>query len=53
MTVRKFEEYLKERIVKKQTPNRQRALSLQKESQEKKEFLEISLKKIPKGDRCK
>lgn len=48
MTLRKFEEYLKVWIVKKQTSNKQRALSLLKESGEKKDFLELSPKNIPK-----
>lgn len=48
MTLRKFAEYVMEGVVKKQTPNKQRALSLLKESEEKKNFLEISLKNIPK-----
>ena len=47
MTLRKFEEYVMKGAVKKQTPNRQRALSLLKESEEKRSFLEISLKNIP------
>jgi len=47
MTLRKFEEYLKSGIVKKQSPNRQRALSLAEEAQEKKNFIEISMKSIP------
>ena len=50
MTLRKFEEYIKDRIVRKQTPNRHRALSLIKESQEKEDFLEVSLKTIPEEE---
>lgn len=42
-----FEEYLLQGIVKKQTPNRERAISLIAEADKKKEFLEISLKNIP------
>lgn len=48
MTLRKFTEYVKEGIVKKQTPKKQRALSLVKESEEKKNFLEMLQKSIPK-----
>ncbi|MBU4284416.1 MAG: hypothetical protein KJ968_04875 [Nanoarchaeota archaeon] len=48
MTLQRFEEYIRKGIVKKQYPNRQRALSLVKESEEKKKFLEILLKNIPK-----
>ena len=48
MNLRKFEEFLSAGIVKRQTPNRQRALSLIKEAEEKKNFLIISLKNIPK-----
>lgn len=50
MNLRNFEEFLKEGYVKKQTPNRQRALSLIKEAEEKKRFLEISIKNIPEGE---
>lgn len=48
--MRTFEEYLQEGIVRRQTSNRQRALSLLKESAKKKEFLEILLKKIPEKE---
>ena len=48
MNLRKFEEFLSSGIVKRQTPNRQRALSLIKEAEEKKNFLSVSLKNIPK-----
>ncbi|MEK6876638.1 MAG: hypothetical protein AABX63_04450 [Nanoarchaeota archaeon] len=48
MNLRKFEEFVSAGIVKKQTLNRQRALSLIKEAEEKKNFLIISLKNIPK-----
>ena len=47
MTLQEFEEYIKKGIVKKQYPNRQRAVSLLKESEEKKKFLETLLKNIP------
>lgn len=43
-----FEEFLKEGIVTKQSSNRARALSLLEEAQEKREFLEIVLQKVPK-----
>lgn len=48
MTLRKFTEYVREGIVKKQTLKKQRALSLIKESEEKKNFLEMLQKSIPK-----
>jgi len=47
MTLKKFTEYVMEGIVKKQTPKKQRALSLEKESEEKKNFLEMLQKDIP------
>lgn len=47
MTLRKFEDFVKEGTVKKRTPNIQRALSLINESEEKRQFLSISLKSIP------
>ena len=46
--MKKFEEFLKKRIIKKQSPNEKRALSLLKEATNKKEFLEIALKTITK-----
>jgi len=42
-----FNEFLKEGIVRKHSPNAQRALSLFKEANEKKEFLEFTLKNTP------
>lgn len=48
MNLRKFEEFLSLGIVTRQTPNRQRALSLIKEAEEKKNFLSVSLKNIPR-----
>ena len=48
--MKKFEEFLDSGIVKKQTPNRERALSLIEEAQKKKRFLEVSLKTIPPED---
>ncbi len=47
MSLKKFEEFIASGVVRKQPPNRQRALSLTNESEEKKKFLEISLKIIP------
>jgi|SRR3989344_3561843 len=47
MNLKQFEEFLYSGIVKKQTPNRERALSLIEEANSKKTFLEISLKQIP------
>ncbi|PIN91354.1 hypothetical protein COU57_00920 [Candidatus Pacearchaeota archaeon CG10_big_fil_rev_8_21_14_0_10_32_14] len=49
MAIKTFEEYLKIGIIKKQSPNKFRSLSLIKESDEKKEFLQTSLKLIPKN----
>ena len=46
MSIKDFEEYIKLGIVKKQSPDIQRALSLTKEAEEKKIFLDISLKNI-------
>ncbi len=48
MTVKKFEEFIKSGVVKKQTPNRARALSIIEEVKSKKQYLEISIKSIPK-----
>ena len=48
MILRKFEEFLKDGTVKKQTSNLQRALSLVKESEIKKNFLDVSMQNIPK-----
>lgn len=45
-----FEEYLLLKIMKKQTPNRERAASLLEEAQKKKQFLNISLQRIPEAD---
>ncbi len=47
MNVKKFEEFLTSGTVKRQSPNKSRALSLIEESKKKKEFLEITLKSIP------
>ena len=47
--MKKFQEYIKEGIVRKRTPNRQRAISLMEESDKKKAFLDISMKSIPKA----
>lgn len=47
MNLRKFEEFLATGVVRKQTPNRERALSLIKEAEEKKQFLDVCMKKIP------
>jgi hypothetical protein len=48
--LKKFQEFLKLGIVKKQTPNKERAESLIKEAVIKKQFLMIVLKNIPKND---
>jgi hypothetical protein len=47
---RKFQEFLDLGIVKKQTPNKERARSLIKEAEGKKHFLMIALKNIPKEE---
>lgn len=47
MTIKGFEEFLKLGIVKTQTPNINRAISLIKEAEGKKRFLEVTLKNIP------
>lgn len=46
MMLRAFEEFLQEGIVKKQSTNKQRALSLVIEAKQKKVFLDLTLKKI-------
>src|SRR3990167_837765 len=45
--MKSFEEFVKSGKVKKQTPNMHRALSIVKEAEGKRDFLEISLKNIP------
>lgn len=47
MNMKSFEEFVKTGVVKKQTPNKQRALALIEEVASKKKFLEVSLKNIP------
>ena len=47
MNMKKFEEFISIGIVKKQTPNKQRALSLIKEVEEKKQFFGVTLQRIP------
>jgi len=47
MSVRGFDEFLKDGIVKKQSPNKYRAVSLVQEAKQKKRFLESTLKNIP------
>ena len=46
MNARSFEEYVTSGVVKKITPDKARARSLMKEVEEKKEFLELVLKKL-------
>lgn len=46
--MKKFEEFIKRGIVKKQSPNRNRAMSLIKEAEDKKAFLDLTISKIPK-----
>ncbi|HLD56679.1 MAG TPA: hypothetical protein VJA47_00125 [archaeon] len=45
--MKSFEEFIRSGIVKKQTPNMHRALSIVKEAEAKRDFLETSLKNIP------
>ena len=47
MSLRNFEEFIIAGIVKKQTPNRHRALSLVKEAEDKWKFLNATIKTIP------
>lgn len=47
MSLRNFEEFVTAGIVKKQTPNKRRALSLVKESEDKRQFLDAAIKNIP------
>ena len=49
MILKRFEEFLREGIVRKQQPNIERAESLLKETEDKKQFLEDSIKIIPVG----
>jgi hypothetical protein len=46
--MKKFEEFIKMGIIKKQSPNKNRATSLVKEADDKKTFLDLTLNKIPK-----
>src|SRR3989338_7781252 len=48
MKLKSFDEFLRSGVVKKQTPNHQRAFSLLAEAERKKDFLKISLQSIPK-----
>lgn len=44
--MKKFEEFIEKEIIRKQTPNKKRALSILKEVKKKKDFLELTLKTI-------
>ena len=46
--MKKFEEFIKSRVVVKQSPNKNRADSLLKEAEDKKAFLDLTLKSLPK-----
>jgi hypothetical protein len=46
--MKSFKEFVENGTIKKQSPNKNRATSLIKESEEKKAYLELSLKTIPK-----
>ncbi len=48
MSLKKFDELIKMGVVKKQTSNKERALSIIEEVEGKKQYLEISIKSIPK-----
>ena len=48
MTLKRFEEFIKLGIVKKQTPNKARAQSIIEEAKNKKQYLEMSIKSIPR-----
>jgi len=48
MNLRKFEEFINSGIVKIQAPNNQRSLALIKGAEEKKSFLSVSIKNIPR-----
>ncbi|GEM_PF-309695 len=50
MNIKKFEEFIKTGVVKKQSPNRQRALHLLEEVKDKKQFLNKALKTMPPKD---
>lgn len=45
--MKKFEEFIYSGIVKRQSPNRNRASSLIKEAEDKKAFLDLTISKIP------
>ena len=47
MSLRRFVEFVNLGVVRKQTPNRQRAASLVKESESKREFLRAAMRSIP------
>ena len=47
MTIKRFSEYLASGIVKKRTPDLERAESLRMEAKKKKEFIELVISKIP------
>lgn len=47
MSIKKFDEFVKLGVVRKQTPNRERALSLADESKDKHQFLREAIKNIP------
>ncbi|HJX05639.1 MAG TPA: hypothetical protein VJ461_02935 [Candidatus Nanoarchaeia archaeon] len=50
MSLKRFEEFLESGAVKKQAPNKQRALSIIEEIEGKKRFLETSLAAIPQEE---
>jgi len=50
MNLKKFEEFIVKGLVKKQTSNRQRAISLVKEAESNEKFLKTSLKNIPREE---
>lgn len=48
--MKNFEEFIKNGVVKRQSPNLNRAISLIKEAEDKKSFLDLTLLKIPKEE---
>ena len=47
MTLKRFDKFIDEGLVKRQTPNRERVASLVEESETKREFLRVSIENIP------
>ena len=45
-----FEEFVKTGIIQKQSPNKERAKALLKEAEDKKKFIDLTIKNIPKEE---